>query len=191
MDDSLCELTVSDVLAAVPMRPGQEAGLVVLAEVDAPFRTLPMYIGQPEARSIQAGRRGDPPARPTTWDLYVSTLGLLRAELERAVIERVEEGRHFYARLDIVHEGSRVMVSCRPSDAIAIAVRVPTATLYATERVLSAAGRYPAPAPLAVHDSPGAVQDNPASAEDGSSSLRPDGPLPSVPSGPNPEDQDD
>ncbi|HET9059019.1 MAG TPA: hypothetical protein VFN61_03795, partial [Acidimicrobiales bacterium] len=57
----LVELVVSEVRAAVPLRAGQEAGMVVLSEVDEPFRSLQIYIGQPEARAIQAGLRGDKP----------------------------------------------------------------------------------------------------------------------------------
>ena len=58
LPENLIELVVSEVRAAVPMSPGQEAGLAVLAEPDEPFRCLYIYIGQAEARAIQAGQRG-------------------------------------------------------------------------------------------------------------------------------------
>ena len=59
-DEQLVELAVTEVRAAVPLRPGQEAGLAVLAEQEEPFRSLHIYIGQAEARAIQAGLAGRP-----------------------------------------------------------------------------------------------------------------------------------
>lgn len=143
MDDRLVELTVSEVLAAVPMGPGQESGLVVLSETSAPYRSLSIYIGQAEARAVQAGRRPGAPLRPSTWDLYLDTLSSLGARLARAVIDGVEESRHYYATLELTREDERYLVKCRPSDAVALAVREPGAGLFATEEVLLTAGRRP------------------------------------------------
>ncbi len=141
--EQFVELTVSEVRPAVPLRTGQEAGLVVLAEMAPPFRTLRIYIGQPEARAIQAGWWGTQPARPSTWDLFISTLEVLGAQLERAVISEVEEQRHFFAYLELSHQGERVSLACRPSDAIALAVRAPGQVLCTTEEVLAQAGELP------------------------------------------------
>lgn len=69
MSEPLVELAISEVRAAVPMRLGQEAGLAVLAEREEPFRSLQIYIGQAEARAIQAAQRGELPPRPSTWNL--------------------------------------------------------------------------------------------------------------------------
>lgn len=143
MPEQLVELSVVEVLAAVPMRPGQESGLVVLGETAPPHRSLSIYIGQPEARAVQAAQRGVLPARPSTWDLYLSTLGALGARLARATIDRVEEQRHFFATIEVVQGEERHVLTCRPSDAIALAVREPACALSATEDVLLAAGRLP------------------------------------------------
>jgi bifunctional DNase/RNase len=140
---ALVELGLSEVRPSVLLRPGQEAGLVVLAEMDEPFRSLHIYVGQPEAKAIQAGWHGDRPVRPGTWDLFVQAMELLGARLDKVVIERVEEARHFFARVDFERAGEFFSLACRPSDAIALAVRVPAAGLYATEEVLATAGRYP------------------------------------------------
>jgi bifunctional DNase/RNase len=142
-DEQLVELTVTEVRAAVPLRPGQEAGLAVLAELEEPFRSLHIYIGQAEARAIQAARRGDQPARPSTWDLFLSALELMDARLSKGVINRVEESRHFYAALELRRGEDTHVLPCRPSDAIALVVRAPGAELYATEEVMTEAGRYP------------------------------------------------
>jgi|GEM_PF-1714656 len=141
--EALVELGLSEVRLSVQLRPGQEAGLVVLAEMEEPFRALHIYVGQPEAKAVQAGWHGGRPARPGTWDLLLQAVELLGARLERVVIERVEEARHFFARLEIERAGEVLTLPCRPSDAIALAVRAPLAGIYATEEVMAGAGQYP------------------------------------------------
>ena len=145
MPEPQVELVVSEVRTAVPLRPGQEAGLVVLAERDSPFRVLHIYVGQAEARAIQAGLHGIPPARPSTWDLLLSALGLFGAKLEKVVITRVEQQRHFFANLELSKDGEPYFLQCRPSDAIALAVRVEEVTIASTEEVMVAAGQPPDP----------------------------------------------
>ncbi len=143
MPEPLIELIISEVLAAVPMRIGQEAGLAVLAEREEPFRSLHIYIGQPEAHAIQSAQRGERPPRPSTWDLFLSAIALLGAKLDRAVINAVEESRHFFAVLELSRDDQSFSLSCRPSDAIALVAHAPDAVLYATEEVLIAAGKFP------------------------------------------------
>jgi uncharacterized protein len=143
MSEPLIELAISEVRAAVPMRIGQEAGLAVLAELVEPFRSLHIYIGQPEARAIQAAQRGERPPRPSTWDLFLTAVRLLGARLDRGVIDRVEEARHFFASVTLVQGEETLSISCRPSDAIALVAREPEAALYTTEDVMAAAGRFP------------------------------------------------
>jgi bifunctional DNase/RNase len=142
-EPQLVELAITEVRAAVPLRPGQEAGLAVLAEETEPFRSLHIYIGQAEARAIQAGQRGDRPARPSTWDLLLSAIECYDGRLSRAVIDGAEEARHFFASLELYRGEDVISLPCRPSDAIALVVRVPGAALYATEEVMATAGRYP------------------------------------------------
>jgi bifunctional DNase/RNase len=148
MTDRLIPLTIAEVRAAVPLRVGQEAGLAVLAEQEEPFRSLQIYIGQPEARAIQAGLRGEVPPRPSTWDLLLAAVEALGGQLTRAIINRVEEGRHYFAVVEVVRDGEVHALSCRPSDAIALAVRATAAGLCASEDVLAAAGRYPDSPPV-------------------------------------------
>jgi bifunctional DNase/RNase len=139
----LVELGLSEVRLSVLLRPGQEAGLVVLAEMDEPFRSLHIYVGQAEAKAIQVGWHGGRPARPSTWDLLLQAVELLGGRVERVVIDKVEEARHFFATVELERAGETFSLSCRPSDAIALAVRTAGAGLYTTEDVLAAAGQYP------------------------------------------------
>jgi uncharacterized protein len=122
----------------VAAAPGQEAGLVTLREDADPHRSVPIVIGQPEARAIQAAWTGAVQRRPSTWDLFVSAISLLNARLDRAVITDVEEHRHFYATIEFDVDGDRRVLSARPSDAIALALRAHGAEIYAAESVLSA-----------------------------------------------------
>jgi uncharacterized protein len=136
--DGLSKVSVSDVRVAVAAAPGQEAGLVTLREDADPHRSVPIVIGQPEARAIQAAWTGAIQRRPSTWDLFVSAINLLNARLDRAVITDVEEHRHFYATIEFDVGGDRRVLAARPSDAIALALRAHGAEIYAAEAVLSA-----------------------------------------------------
>ena len=138
MSDGLLKVSVSDVRVAVAAAPGQEAGLVTLREEADPHRSVPIVIGQPEARAIQAAWTGAIQRRPSTWDLFVSAINLLNARLDRAVITDVEEHRHFFATIEFDVEGDRRVLAARPSDAIALALRAHGAEIYAAESVLSA-----------------------------------------------------
>ncbi len=132
----LRKVSVSDVRTAVPASPGTEAGLVTLREDDSPYRAVPIVIGQPEARAIQVAWSGQVPRRPSTWDLFVSAMGLLDGRLDRAVITAVEEGRHFFANIEFERDGQRRVLSARPSDAIALALRAYGAEIFVSEQVL-------------------------------------------------------
>ena len=73
----------------------------------------------------------------------LSAIELYSGRLNKAVINGVEEGRHFFAAIELSRGDDAVMLPCRPSDAIALVVRTEGAGLYATEEVMVAAGRYP------------------------------------------------
>lgn len=136
MTEGLCRVSVSDVRTAVPTTPGVEAGMVTLREDDLPHRLVPIVIGQPEARAIQAAWTGTVQRRPSTWDLFVSAVAVLDARLDRAVITAVEEGRHFYANVEFERDGERRVLPARPSDAIALALRANEAAIYVAEQVM-------------------------------------------------------
>ncbi|HLH46338.1 MAG TPA: bifunctional nuclease family protein, partial [Acidimicrobiales bacterium] len=137
MAPDLVRVVVADVAVAVPAGMGVEAGQVTLAELDAPYRRISMFIGQPEARAIRTAWRNEVPPRPTTWDLFVSTVSLLGGRVERAVIDDVEEARHFFAQISLRrHDGERLVITARPSDAIALALRSDGARILCRSEVL-------------------------------------------------------
>lgn len=114
--------------------------MVTLREEESPNRLVPIIIGQPEARAIQSAWSGTVQRRPSTWDLFVSAVTVLEARIDRAVITAVEEGRHFYANVELERPSGRHVLAARPSDAIALALRAPGADIYVAEQVMADLG---------------------------------------------------
>lgn len=105
-------------------------------------RVLPILIGGPEASAIHSAMEGIAPPRPLTHDLLVTVLQNLGAALERVVITEVRE-HTFFAELHLRTASGEAVVSCRPSDAIALAVRTGT-PIFAEEALLDEAAVEPA-----------------------------------------------
>lgn len=110
---------------------------VVILKDGARDRYLPIWIGPWEASAIAMRLQGIAPERPLTHDLFASVLGELGVRLERVVISSLAE-ETFHARLVLVGADVRRVVDARPSDAIALAVRV-GAPIYAAAEVLDQA----------------------------------------------------
>jgi len=100
-------------------------------------RLLPIWIGHPEATAILLALQDAEVPRPMTHDLLASIVDSLGAVLERVEVTRVEEGT-FFAAIVLATEGKRVAVDARPSDSIALAVRL-GAPIYVAEEVLEEA----------------------------------------------------
>ncbi len=86
-------------------------------------KLLPIWIGPAEARAIQVELEGNQSPRPLTHDLLVSAIASLRGRITRIVINDLIEGT-FYATIDIDTPRGMRHIDARPSDAIAVAVRV-------------------------------------------------------------------
>jgi bifunctional DNase/RNase len=108
--------------------------IVLLKEAEG-ARYLPIWIGAVEASAIAFQQQGVTAARPLTHDLLKDVLGALDVQLESIRITELRDGVFF---AELVFPGG-VTVSARPSDAIALALRM-GATIYGTEAVLSEAG---------------------------------------------------
>ncbi len=111
---------------------------IVLLKEQTGFRFLPIWIGAPEATSIAFALQGVAMPRPLTHDLLRNVLDDLSVGVERIVVTELREGT-FYAEIELLHDGSTVKVSSRPSDAIALAVRA-AVPIFAEEAVLAEAG---------------------------------------------------
>ena len=95
--------------------------IVLLREPES-GRYLPIWIGGAEAMSISSHLEGEVPPRPLTHQLLVDTVRALGADLEAVHLTDLREGT-FYAELHLLQGEREVVVSARPSDAIAIAIR--------------------------------------------------------------------
>ena len=111
--------------------------IVLLREVGGD-RYLPIWIGAVEATAIAFALEGVEPQRPLTHDLLKDLTDGLGAKVERVVVNDLREGI-YYADLVLGVNGNEVVVSARPSDAIALAART-EALLFATPDVLDEAG---------------------------------------------------
>ncbi len=102
---------------------------------------VPIFIGQLETQSILIGFGDVTIPRPLTHDLMISVIKHLGAELLRIEITDLKDGT-FYARLVIqstLIDESEFTLDCRPSDALALAVRL-KCPLYISEQVVQEAG---------------------------------------------------
>jgi bifunctional DNase/RNase len=123
------ELDVVGVRVEMP----SNAPMVLLREVGG-TRFLPIWIGANEASAIANAQEGVVPPRPLTHDLMVDVLAGLQHKLTAVRITELEGGT-FYAVLVI----DDTEISARPSDAIALALRVGS-DIFCAEDVLDVAG---------------------------------------------------
>jgi len=111
--------------------------IVLLKEADGD-RYLPIWIGAVEATAIAFALQGIETPRPMTHDLLRDMLEETQVGVERILISELID-QTFYALIRMSSDGKTVEVSSRPSDAIALAVRV-NAPIFAAEEVLDQAG---------------------------------------------------
>jgi bifunctional DNase/RNase len=111
---------------------------IVLLRETGGLRYLPIWIGATEATAIAFALEGVQPQRPLTHDLLRDVTAGLGATLERVVVNDLREGI-YYADLVLTGDRGEVVISARPSDAIALAART-EASLFASEEVLEEAG---------------------------------------------------
>jgi uncharacterized protein len=127
-------------IASLAIDPRSNQPVIILRPLDdepGASRVLPIWIGQPEATAILLALEGVDLPRPLTHDLMRDLLQALGAYLERVEITRVQEGT-FYAALIIRAEERSVTVDARPSDSIALAVRM-GAPVFVAENVMDSA----------------------------------------------------
>src|SRR5271165_5587594 len=125
-------------LSAVRVEVPSNNPLLLLQEASGAQRTLPIYIGPAEAQAIAFAQQGVPTPRPMTHDLMRDMLEDLGARVECIVVTELRE-RTFFAEVRMVMGGKRHTVSARPSDAVALAVRV-GCPIFAEEELLDSEG---------------------------------------------------
>ena len=120
-------------------RLGYDSGsnsYVVILQEKGGHRLLPIWIGKSEAESIKMHMDGLPRERPLTHDLCKNLIVGLGGFLRRVQVTKVQNSTYF-AELHIMRGDSLMQVDARPSDSIAIALRM-AAPIYAQEALLIA-----------------------------------------------------
>jgi bifunctional DNase/RNase len=121
---------------------GENVPAVVLA---ARSQFLPIVVTGDQARAIQLAISGDPFERPLTHDLLVNVLTEFGGAIDRVRIDDIADGT-FYAKVDAERyedgEPRPFVFDARPSDAIALAVRV-ECPIEVSDGVLDEAGQQP------------------------------------------------
>jgi bifunctional DNase/RNase len=106
---------------------------VLLKTVDG-NKFLPIWIGHPEAAAILMKLQGASTPRPMTHDLLSEVLDQMDAKCEKVSVTELRDNT-FFAQITISVNGSEVEIDSRPSDALALAVRV-EAPIFAAEEVI-------------------------------------------------------
>jgi bifunctional DNase/RNase len=125
-------------LRAVRVDLQSNTPVLLLQEMAGDGRTLPIFIGTPEATAIAYALQGVNMPRPMTHDLMKDVLGALEVEVERVVITELRSSTYF-AELQLRRGGERSIVSSRPSDAVAVAVRTGS-PLFVSDELMDAEG---------------------------------------------------
>ncbi|HHS96470.1 MAG TPA: bifunctional nuclease family protein [Chloroflexi bacterium] len=114
--------------------------VVLLKEIGAE-RYLPIWIGPYEAEAINIKLQNIEVGRPLTHDLLKNVIETLGGVVERVIVSELREDT-FYARIIVSIDGRTLEIDSRPSDAMALAVRV-GAPIYVAEEVMAEAGIVP------------------------------------------------
>lgn len=128
-------------LVGVRIEVPDNTPVVLLREQTGRRRILPIMIGSPEASAIHFAMEGVTSPRPMTHDLFVDVLNAVGVTLERVLLTELRE-HTFFAELFLQTPSGPRTISSRPSDAMALAVRV-GAGIFATEELLDAVGQDP------------------------------------------------
>jgi len=111
--------------------------VVILKEKEG-VRYLPIWIGPAEADAIAVKIQKVSLSRPLTHDFTCAAIDALGASLQSAIINKLENDT-FYAKVVLRVHGGQKEIDCRPSDALAVAVRK-NVPIYVDEEVLKKAG---------------------------------------------------
>jgi bifunctional DNase/RNase len=112
--------------------------IVLLKEIDG-SRFLPIWVGAVEATAIAFAQQGVEPPRPLTHDLMNNLLDLLDATLTAVHLTEIKDGIFYATMLLRDSKAGQLIISARPSDAIALAVRSHS-NILATQELLDEIG---------------------------------------------------
>lgn len=127
-------------LSKIIFYPPSKGYALLLKEIGGE-RQVPIIVGVFEAQSIALAIEEVKMPRPMTHDLFVSVLQEFGAHIDSVIVSDLVEGT-FYAKIEIrLKSDQAIHVDARPSDAIALALRM-KANILVTEDVMREAGQY-------------------------------------------------
>ncbi len=110
---------------------------ILLLQTEDEKQVLPIWIGSMEAMSISLALSGQSTPRPLTHDLMLSIMQNLEVAIEAIEIIDFRDGT-FYAEILLLHAGKQLRIDCRPSDGVALAIKM-EAPIFVSSEVLSTA----------------------------------------------------
>lgn len=130
------ETAIEMFVGGLVLDPSTQAPVIILKDESGKVQ-LPIWIGIAEATSIASVIKQLKMARPLTHDLMNDIMGQVGVQLERVVITDLKEST-YYAELILSMGEKAIILDCRPSDAIALALRS-SAPIFVADAVLAQA----------------------------------------------------
>ncbi len=124
------------VMAVVSER--EKGSFIVLLEEIEGERVVPIWVGGFEGTNIGMALRGIRSIRPLPYDLFLDFLRQINATIQNVTICDLRDNT-YYAEIRIEQDGREIVLDSRPSDALALALRM-NAPIYIEEHVLESAG---------------------------------------------------
>jgi len=122
------------VISGLTVDPLTNSPIVLLKELEGQ-RTLPIWIGLLEATAIASELEGIKFSRPMTHDLLKNIMGLMNVKVNRVEVCDLKNNTYF-ALIHINHNGKDISIDARPSDALAISLRM-GAPIFVSEEVIT------------------------------------------------------
>ena len=154
-------------LRAVRVDLQSNTPVLLLQETEGLGRTLPIFIGAPEATAIAFALQGMDTPRPLTHDLIRDLLESLGTDVVRVIVTELRSST-YYADIVLRNGDREIPVSSRPSDAVAVAVRT-GAPLFVADDLMDAEGIM-----LAVDEEDGEDDDGPPDGDAGEGTGNPE-----------------
>ena len=124
-------------VVAVQLEPNSNHPLVWLKDKDQQV-VLPIAIGNFEAVAIYMELHDEQPPRPIVYDLLRTILEGFNVRVEQVLVSALRD-ETFYAEITLVRDGETICIDSRPSDALALALRV-EAPIFVADQVIEEAG---------------------------------------------------
>ncbi|MBW1915666.1 MAG: bifunctional nuclease family protein [Deltaproteobacteria bacterium] len=121
------------IVSGLTIDPLTNSPIIILKEIDGD-KTLPIWIGLLEATAIASELEGIQFSRPMTHDLLKNIFQMLDIEVGKIEVCDLKNNT-FYALIHFTHEGKEMTIDARPSDALALSLRV-KAPVFVEDKVI-------------------------------------------------------